>query len=93
MSGISFAASLVQIETTNTLFHVKSTYAPGKTLVTSAFSSAYTMNCTTVPDGVIGVDSASMKNIARMIKVVEDLHSRSERIGIVNSRLNTPPRC
>jgi len=69
MSGISLAASFVHIETTNTLFHVKSTYAPGNTLVTSACSSAYTMNCTTVPDVGTGEAFASVST-TKAIKAV-----------------------
>lgn len=76
MSGIKDGASLVHIDTTNTLFHVKSTYAPGNTRVTSACSSAYTTNCTTVPEvatddaaacGIVSVDSmAAIASIAVM---------------------------
>ena len=64
MSGIKRAASFVHIETTNTLFHVKSTLAPGKTRVTSACSSAYTTNWTTVP--VVRDDAA----LAGDVKIV-----------------------
>ena len=61
ISGISRAASLVHIDTTKTLFHVKSTFAPGNTRVTSACSSAYTMNWTTVPD--VNEDAASVGGV------------------------------
>ena len=44
---INGSGSLVHIETTNTLFHVKSTYAPGKRRVKSVFSFAWTTNWTT----------------------------------------------
>ena len=64
MSGMSRAASFVHIDTTNTLFHVKSTFAPGKTRVTSAISSAYTTNCTTVPD--VREEAASVDTISRI---------------------------
>ena len=49
MSLMSVSGSFVHSLTINRLFHEWSIWAPGNALVTSAWLSAYTMNCITVP--------------------------------------------